>query len=113
MAGLDRRIILHMEAEGHRGEQGRYVPGAVTDVELWAQVQDGGESDILVGSALTTASRAVFTIRWRDDIARHAVNLLTLTYEGAIFNVETLKDYDARRRFLALAAVGGHYAEVG
>lgn len=108
MAFLDRRITLHIQAEGHRDDRGVYVPGPVTDVEVWAQVTEGGQSDVLFGQALIVVSRAVFSIRWRADVAATPVSRLGLTFDGQSWDCETVTNFADRHRFLQIAAIAGY-----
>ena len=108
MAFLDRRITLHIQAEGHRDNHGRYIPGPVTDVEVWAQVTDGGQSDVLFGGCVIVVSRAVFSIRWRSDVAATPVSRLSLTFDGQVWNCETVTNFADRHRFLQIAAMAGY-----
>ena len=106
MAGLDRPITLHLQAEGHRDEQGRYVPGPVTDVRVWAQIDDGGEADTLTEGAVVVLARAVFAVRWTQAVIDTPPSRMEITDDnGRRWNVDTVTDFIARRRFVQITAV--------
>ena len=104
---LDRVIRAGIEAEGHRDDQGEYVPGPVTWHRIWAQVNDGGSSDVLTPGGTIVLARKEFIIRWRQDIATTLPPLLHIEDEyGQAFNVELIVDYPTRRRHIRITGIG-------
>ena len=102
---LDRLVTLHLEAEG-RYIDGRWVPGQVTDARVWAQLSDGGESDSDGVGGIVTLRRLVATVRWDQRLIDTIPSRLSLTDSyGTIYGVETVQDYQARRRFITLTAI--------
>lgn len=110
MAGLDRRVTLTLHEPGEIPivGDGTYTPGPVLAMlDVWANVIDGGQVDVLAGGTLRVVSRAVFTVRFDQRIADTAIRDMALTYNDAAWNVETVTNYADRRRFIQLAAVAG------
>ena len=102
---LDRVVTLHLEAEGTRDEDGNYIPGPTTDVRVWAQLVDGGESDSLTSGGVIVVRRAVVTIRWRADVIDTPPSRMEFTDDYNVrYNVETVQDFAARRRFISISA---------
>lgn len=103
---LDRPITLGLEAEGTY-VMGVYRPGPVTNVRAMAQLESAGSTDQTdrTGTFVTEVIR--FTIRYREDVARHPISRMEITDEyGHTFNIET-KDNEAggRRRYISLSAI--------
>ena len=101
---LDRLITLNLEAEG-QFVRGMYVPGPVTPVRVWAQRQTQGSVDEETSGGTRLRVVAGWIIRYRRDVASHPIDRMTLTAEGAEWNVEALNESDARRRTLEISAI--------
>lgn len=100
---LDRIITVNIEAEGHRDDQGDYIPGPVTSHRMWARVTDGGSSDALAEGGIVVVKRAVWDVRYRRDILETIPNRLSVVDEyGTRYHVETVTDYQARRRAIRI-----------
>ena len=109
MPQLDRRITLHVEAEGTRDLlSGAYAPGAITDYEVWAERRDSAaELDVSRGLDRTDRSRD-YLVRY-DARFEVAPSLITVTDEGLTLNVnQVIQDESkmkGRRRFLRIEVV--------
>ena len=102
---LDRVVTLHLEAEG-RYTNGVWTPGPTTDVRRWAQLSDGGEVDSDGVGGIVTLRRLVATVRWDQRLIDTIPSRLSLTDTyGITYSVETVQDYQARRRFITLTAI--------
>lgn len=106
--GLDRRIVIHLEAPGER-VVGVYQPGQVIDVGVWATLKDTSLTDEpeLYGLSDVQQSDRVWIVRHRQDILDAAG--VKVTDSGLEFNVNSIieitKDGRSRRRFLELHGV--------
>ena len=103
--GLDRRIVLHITGEGRYDNTGRYTPGEISDIEVWASVNDGGESDQLTEGGLIVLAGAAFTIRWREDVAAISVRNMQVTFDGRIYDAQTITSFTDRRRTITIRGV--------
>ena len=103
--GLDRRITLHVTAPGEFDDTGRYTPGPTSDTEVWASVSDGGESDQLTSGGLIVLAGAAFAIRWRADVAAVSVGNLQVTFDGHLFDAQTITSFTDRRRTITIRGV--------
>ena len=102
---LDRIVTLHLEGEG-RYVSGVFTPGPVTDVRVWAQLSDGGETDADTVGGIVTLRRLVATVRWDQRLIDTPPSRLSITDEyGTRYSVETVQDYQARRRYITLTAI--------
>ena len=100
--GLDRLIVLSIEAEGTRDDQGHYVPGAVTDSSAWATRRDKTLDNIVEGGGDRAIAERAYTVRWRADLAAAVPSRVKVT-DGVIFQVSNiLETEDRRRRFMIL-----------
>lgn len=107
MAGFDRRVTVHVEAEGTRNQQGRYEPGPVTDYEVWAAISDGGESDTNTVGGIITLARAVFALRWNKLFLDTPPSRLQITdhSNGLTYRIQTVSDFQVRRRLIHMSGV--------
>ena len=108
MPVLDRVIQLHLRAEGTRNQHGEFVPGEFGDpITVWAIVSSGGLTEISTdGASITIGRRAVFDVRYRQDVIDAGPARLEVTdYRGDRFNVETITDYRDRRRAMRITGV--------
>ena len=102
---LDRRITLHVEAEGTR-DRGEFVPGAVVDYELWASRETIGADDERSDGVARTETVARFILRWNEVFASTPPNRLGITDAlGRAYNVRSVADSDERRRFVEIEAI--------
>lgn len=102
---LDRRIRIERDM-GERNDSGEYVPNWTLIAEVWAQKFAAGSADSeTAGGTLVIAARN-YTIRWRADInALTPAGLRIVDGDGAIWNVDTLAESDARRRFINISTL--------
>ena len=103
MADLDRRIRLTVQAPGGTDGQGRFVEGAIiTDVILWAHLEDLGSAEDATSVGRVVTSFTNYTVRWREDLARTRDGLLAL-YDDQGRKRYILKTREiGRRRFLEI-----------
>lgn len=103
---LDRVVTLHIGSPGMRVE-GEWVPGPVTDVQVWAQTTGTGytEQPSEAGGFLRLAHKD-FLIRWRQDVLTAGTVLMEITDDyGTRFSIQTITDSGLRRRFLSLSGI--------
>ena len=106
MPALDRRITLHLEAEGTRDDQGDYVPGPTTDYPVWARIVGAGSSDSATGEGSRINRISNFLVRWFLALEQARVDRVTITDEhGRTWNADTIGESDARRRALTVTAI--------
>ena len=102
---LDRIVTLRLVAEG-RYVNGVWAPGSVTELRVWAQLSDGGESDSDTVGGIVTVRRLVATVRWDQRLIDTPPSRLSITDDyGTVYSVETVQDFAARRRFVTLSAI--------
>lgn len=109
----DRRIIVNVEALGTRNDQGEYVPGPVTAINVWASKRDKSQEDIQQEGGARNETRRDWVIRWDRRIALTPPSRLEVEDEGDTFNVLNLTEVtrrgrgqpDLRRRFLEIQGV--------
>lgn len=101
--GLDRRLTLHVEAEGHR-EQGVSIPGPTTSHAIWATLDTAANQIQVVGGAFRLGNERVYVVRWRQDLATTPTTRLQFTSEtGALYTITRVEPVStARRRFLQI-----------
>ena len=109
MAGLDRRIVVLLEAEGTRNEHGEYVPGPVTQVPMWAAVSNVGSADQFTEDGTVVSIVVQFTIRWRADVAAHPVNRVSVLWDAKTFTAENVAISDERKRLISIQGISGNF----
>ena len=95
-------MTLHLRAEGTRDDTGTYTPGPTTDIEVWAAVADGGQTDVFIGGFIEVVTLADVTIRWRQDVADHDIDRLSFTFDGRRYDGETSSTFADRRRTIVI-----------
>ena len=104
---LDRRITLHVYAEGTRDPlSGDYVRGAVVDYEVWARQETIETTDDNDSGVIRTERIARFILRWNAELATTPADRLGITDAlGRVYNVLSVTDSDERRRFVEVEAI--------
>ena len=83
-----------------------WTPGPTTDVRRWAELRDAGEVDSDGVGGIVTLRRLVATVRWDQRLIDTIPSRLSITDTyGTTYGVETVQDYQARRRFITLTAI--------
>ena len=115
----DRRITVNLSAEGTRNQQGEYVPGAVTPIEMWATRRDVGQELKIERQGTRDETSRDWRIRWDSRIASSPTSLLKVEdggggIRGRLSPSPTwLKSrsngggQDIRRRFIDLQGIHG------
>ena len=104
---LDRIITLLLEADGTFVD-GVYNPGPITEHRVWARRVSAGSTDAVdSGSGLLRIRSVVeWTIRYREDVAQHAITRLYVRdEEGNTWNAEEISESDMRRRYITISAI--------
>ena len=113
---FDTIITIHIEALGMRDEHGEYVPGPVTDYEVWADETGAGSIDTpTVGGLIVTAGRT-FLVRWFRELAVTFDPFVTITDNlGQTWYSDGISVSDARQRFIIINAgrSGGGFPDQG
>ena len=106
---LDRRITLRVDSSGTRNEFDEYVPGALHEYGLWAQISDADTTNFLEEGGERVDRQRTFTIRWRRDVIAAGPELVTIVDEhDQVYNVKDINedmDPTRRRRFLDITGV--------
>lgn len=104
---LDRIITVNLQSEGRRVE-GKYVDGPVTPYRVWAErISSGGSTDEASEGGTIIQAIVTWRVRFREVIAQHRVDLMSIEAEGHSWNVEAVSQSDERRRFIELQAIRG------
>ena len=105
MPTLDRRITLERATEQDQG-YGEFDIVWAPLASVWArQRTQQAEDEVQVGGLETTGA-ITWTIRYRADLL--GFDLATLRVRdalGHLWNIETVQESDARRRFLMITAI--------
>ena len=109
-----RRIIIKVSEEGTRNDQGEYVPGAVTDLGVWASRRDVGQELKIERQGTRDETSRDWRIRWNARIALSPTSLLKVEDGAETFTITNMVEVtaqrggapDLRRRFLDLQ---GHH----
>ena len=108
MPTLDRVVTLQIHGEGARDEYGEFVPGAIVDHVLWAEIANPEISNSLGEEGTRDVRRKNFTIRWRRDVIDTPTNRLHVVDEyGRQYNVEQTTEIvdDTRKRFMTITGI--------
>ena len=106
---FDRVATLTIRAEGARNDEGEYVPGdIVVEEDVWCQVRDGGFFEQVDIGGTDIIQRSNFSLRWRDDVLTLGPELIEIDLEGRTYTIQSVDDYDARKRLVNL--VGSYRA---
>ena len=108
----DRRITINVTSEGHRNV-GRFVPGTVTALGVWASRLDKTLTDIATEGGTRNQGRRNWRIRWDARIANSPTRLLEVEDGALTFTISNMVEVtqqrrgepDLRRRFLDLEGV--------
>ena len=102
---LNRVVTVSVEAEGTRDENGRYVPGPVTDYRVWAVQTAAGSTDYETSEGTRIAQIVRWTIRYTAEIALARTDRVTITDEnGFVWDPESIAESQRRRRYLDITA---------
>ena len=104
---LDRRITLHVYAEGTRDKlTGESVSGAVVDYEVWASRETIETTEDRADGTVRPERIARFILRWNAELATTPPTRLEITDDlGRAYNVQGVTDTDERRRFVEIEAI--------
>ena len=108
MATLNRVVTLRIQAAGAYNNDGVWVPGAIVDHVLWAEITNPEISDSLNTEGSRDVRRKNFTIRWRRDVIDSPTNRLFVVDEyGRQYNVEQTTEIvdDTRKRFMTITGI--------
>ena len=97
-----RRVSVHLTAEGTRSRSGEYVPGAVTVTELWASRIEAASDYTLGQDGLWTERSRTYVFRWTPELAAHPLARIRIVDEASRewFPMSRFEDGD-RRRYLS------------
>ena len=110
----DRRITINVSAEGHRNEQGEYIPGVTTPIAAWARRRDISEERRFDRGGTRSETTRDWRVRWDRRIALSPTLLLKVEDGGETFTITNMVEVtaqrggpDIRRRFLDLQGIHG------
>ena len=113
---LDRRAILGIVSPGHRNENGRYVPGALTEHTIWVSLRDSLIGIDPLTDGIQQEADAELIARYRADVITEATNGdlgaqtglpfigWHLTFESVRYSIIEAQELPAlgRRRFMKI-----------
>lgn len=106
----DRRITIHIQAQGTRTAAGLYVDGASTHYPMWATREDLGAEYVLEERGNRDELRRNWIVRWFAalDAALTHPSRVTVTDGAETFNVARMREITEsgqRRRFVRIEGV--------
>ena len=110
-----RRIIIKLSEEGTRNDQGEYVPGAVTDLGVWASRRDVGQELKIERQGTRDETSRDWRVRWDSRIASSPTSLLKVEDGAETFTIINMVEVtaqrggapDLRRKWIDLQGVHG------
>ena len=93
----DRRITINVTSEGHRNQQGRFVPGAVTPLNLWASRRDVGQELKLERGGSRDETSRDWRVRWNALLASTPTSRLMVVEGTETFNITNKVEVTAQR----------------
>ena len=108
MVTLNRVVTLRIQHEGARNEYGEFVPGAIVDYRVWAEIANPEVFNSLGVEGSRDVRRRDFTMRWRRDVIDTPTNRLYVVDEyGRQYNVESTNEIvdETRKRFLTITGI--------
>ena len=110
----DRRITVKIQAPGMRNERGRFLPGAVTALGVWASRRDVGQELKIERQGSRDETSRDWRIRWDARIALIPTDQLKVEDGGETFTITNMVEVteqrggpNLRRRFLDLQGIHG------
>lgn len=102
---LDRRIRIERN-HGVVNEAGELADDWRTFATVWSQKTSSGFSDAETTAGIVVTAVANFTLRYRSGVTDIVPSLLRIVdAAGAIWEVDSVRESDERRRFLEIQAV--------
>ena len=114
---LDRRIVIHIEAPGHRASAeeaamdpdlapGDYIPGPITDYPVWAERRAAGSQDTPTVGGQVVTSVVTYTVRWFLELELANIVYVNVTDENNTYwDGDTVSPGDARRRLITITCL--------
>lgn len=97
---LDRRISIQRN-EGVQEQNGEFVVIWIDVARVWAARRGAGTYDVLVGSQVREAAAVTWDVRFTAALAALTASQTRIVdAAGEIWNVDSIAESDARRRFL-------------
>ena len=110
----DRRITVQIQAPGMRNEHGRFVPGAVTALGVWASRRDVSQELKVERGGTRDETTRDWRIRWNSLIASSTTANLEVIDGAETFTINNMVEVtrrrgevNLRRRFLDLQGIRG------
>ena len=95
---LDRLIVLQEPTESQKSANYEVVNAyEAKDVNVWAKIEFGEESEQLTDEGLQVYSRADFTIRFKRINENWRVK-----YDNKTYNINSIKPVEGRRNYIEL-----------